>query len=563
MKGLFRVSFRLVPLKCSSLRLPGGHLNSRFGKAFGTLQLFGLATMLAASPLWSQDANCSALTNLSLPQAAILSTELFGPGTFTPPQDPELKGPEPQGAVPRFCRVQAVARPSPDSEIHFEVWLPDTHAWNGKLLGVGNGGYTGRISYGALENGLALGYATASSDTGHTGSDLHFGAGHPEKIIDWGYRATHVTAENAKSILHAYYGRPERHAYFNGCSTGGEQGLQEAQRFPQDYDGIVAGDPGNDRIELNAAFLWSHMATHPNGRPVLDDAALRTLHNGAVQACGATEGVILNPLRCRFDPARLLCEAGKHVGCLNREQLEAAQKIYAGLRDPTTGRRIIAGWEPGSELTAPGDYAGWSDYIVHGDQPARLDFWRYWVFDNPDWDWHTFDFDRDLTSAQHKLQAVEASSPDLSAFKARGGKLIVYHGWVDPVGPPRDSIDYFNKVESIFGGPAPTLSFFRLFLVPGMSHCNGGPGYLLAGGARGVDDPSDVPKWPHPDAQHDVLSALDRWVEQGVAPDQMVAFHTDSTGQMRTIHVCAYPKAAATDSTQRPSANLPHCGAAQ
>lgn len=508
-----------------------------------------LLSWLAAPSLWAQTSSCDLLTKLVLPQASIERTEEIGPGSFTPPLDPESEHSGPRAAVPRFCRVQAIARPSPDSEIHFEVWLPEAKAWNGKLLGVGNGGYIGRVSYGALENGIALGYAAASSDTGHTGSDLGFGAGHPEKIIDWGYRATHVTAVHAKVILNAYYGRPQQHAYFSGCSTGGEQALQEAQRFPQDYDGILAGDPGNDRIELNAAFLWTHIATHIQGKPILDDAALELLHQAALETCPASgdlkERVIVNPLHCHFDPSSLLCKSGNHERCLSAQQLEAARKVYHGPVNPRTGEKIIAGWEPGSELTRPGDYAGWRDYILHGDQPARLDFWRYWVFDDPNWDWRRFDFDRDLAYARQKLQAVEASSPDLRPFKARGGKLIVYHGWVDPVGPPRDSIDYFNKVASFFGGAAPALAFFRLFLVPGMSHCNGGPGYVLAGGARGSDDPNDVPKWPHPDPEHDMLSALDHWVESDVAPEHLIAFHADPNGYIRTMPVCSYPKASA------------------
>ena len=508
--------------------------------------LLWLVPAFAVSFSWSQNSSCGGLTKVALSQAGIDSAEEIGPGSFTPPPDPESKQPGPKAVVPRFCRVQAVAHPSPDSEIHFEVWLPPVETWNGKLLGVGNGGYNGRVSYGALENGIALGYATASSDTGHTGSDLRFGAGHPEKVIDWGYRATHVTAEDAKRILRAYYGRPELHAYFNGCSTGGEQALQEAQRFPQDYDGILAGDPGNDRIELNAAFLWSHRSTHSEGKPILDEAALQLLHRAALQACdaadGLKDGVIANPLSCHFDPSSLLCGRGHQEECLSREQIEAARRVYQGPINPRTGNKIMAGWEPGSELTKPGDYSGWQDYILHGDRPARLDFWRYWVFDDPNWDWRTFDFDRDLAYARQKLQAVEASSPDLRVFKERGGKLMVYHGWVDPVGPPRDSIDYFTKVESFFGGVAPTIAFFRLFLVPGMSHCGGGPGYVVAGGARGSDDPNDVPKWPHPDREHDMLSALDRWVETGVGPERMLAFHTDPDGQIRTIPVCAYPK---------------------
>ena len=523
------------------------------------LELLWLIPVFLASASWAQNPSCDALTKLALPQAAIASAEESGPGSFTLPPDPESKQLESKAVVPRFCRVQAVAHPSPDSEIHFEVWLPPAETWNGKFLGVGNGGYTGRISYGSLENGIALGYATASSDTGHTGSDLRFGAGHPEKIIDWSYRATHVTAEHAKLILRAYYGKPQQHAYFNGCSTGGEQALQEAQRFPQDYDGILAGDPGNDRIELNAAFLWSHLATHSQGKAILDDAALELLHHAALEACAAAgdlkERVIFDPLHCHFDPSSLLCAPGRHEGCLSAAQIEAARKVYQGPSNPRTGAKIMAGWEPGSEVTAPGDYSGWRDYVLHGDEPARLDFWRYWVFENPRWDWHSFDFDRDITYAEKKLPAVNADSPDLLAFKARGGKLIVYHGWVDPVGPPRDSIDYFEKVQSFVGGRTVALDFFRLFLVPGMSHCNGGPGYLLAGGARGGDEPDDVPRWPDPDPEHDVLSALDHWVQEGVAPEQILAFHTDPDGHSRTMPVCAYPKVALAKGCASPKIN--------
>lgn len=520
------------------------------GRCFHTLRplLLGLVAAFSVTVCWAQTTACEKLTKLALPQLELTSASEIGPGEFTAPQNPELKTPEPRATIPRFCRVEAIARPSPDSEIHIEVWLPEKMAWNGKLLGVGNGGYTGRISYGALENGITVGYATASSDTGHIGSNLKFGAGHSEKIVDWGYRATHVTAEGAKQILHAYYGEREQHAYFNGCSTGGEQGLQEAQRFPGDYDGIVAGDPGNDRIELNAAFLWSHMASHPHGEAVLNMDTLRLLHRAALAACdtidGVKDGVIGDPLHCRFDPSVLLCRTAEAADCLSQTQVDAARKIYQGPVNPRTGKKIMAGWEPGSELTGPGDYSGWSDYVLHGDEPARLDFWRYWVFDNPRWDWHTFDFDRDLAYAEKKLQAVNASNPNLQAFKARGGKLIVYHGWVDPVGPPRDSIDYFEKVRSSLGGTEATLSFFRLFLVPGMSHCNGGPGYLLAGGARGVDDAADVPRWSPPDADHDVLSALDRWVQEGVAPEQILAFHSVPGGRSEIMPVCAYPKAA-------------------
>jgi feruloyl esterase len=494
---------------------------------------------------------CTNLTSMTIADTTITSASDVAAGTFTPSAAEAGKAPPPAGRVPAFCQVVGVARPTADSIIDFEVWMPIVSAWNGKFEGVGNGGYIGRISHGAMENAVNLGYATASTDTGHVGSDLSFAAGHPEKIVDWGYRAIHVTAEAAKLILHEYYGRFPEHSYFNGCSTGGGQALSEAQRYPDDYDGIIAGDAGNDRVHLNAAFLWAYAATHRDGHPLFSESKLLLINQAAIAACdakdGLKDGVIADPLRCRFDPGVLLCHGAEGDDCLTSPQVEAVRKIYAGPHNPRTGELIIAGWSPGSESLVSGDYAGWKDYLLSGSEPARVDFWKYFVFDDPNWNWRTFDYDRDLAYADSKMAAVNASSAELQEYKSHGGKILMYHGWADPVGPPLDAIEYYKRVERTMGGTEKTRDFFRLFLVPGMSHCNGGPGYLLAGGARAGDAPDNVPKWPVPDPDHDVLSALDRWAEQGIAPERVIAAHRTDGVVDRTIPVCAYPLTASWD----------------
>jgi feruloyl esterase len=249
-------------------------------------------------------------------------------------------------------------------------------------------------------------------------------------------------------------------------------------------------------------------------------------------------------LSCHFDPAVLACKTSASESCLSPREIDAAHKIYAGPKNPRTGEQIIGGLMPGSEIIQGGDYTGWQNFITTPKEPSRLDFWKYWVFDDPKWDWHTFDYDRDVAIGDEKMAAVNASNPDLRPFQHRGGKLLIYHGWADPVGSPADAIGYHDAVEKVIGAPVKTSEFFRLFMVPGMSHCNGGSGYELAGGARGIDDPNGVPMWPHPDPAHDMLSALDAWVTHGDAPKQLIAAHYEDGKPTRTIPVCAFPKVA-------------------
>ena len=484
-------------------------------------------------------AKCEDIARLSLPDISVTSATNVPAGPFTPPGSSNALD------IPEFCRVVAVARPTSDSVINFEVWIPPLAQWNGNFLGVGNGGYMGAINYGNLAKALQRGFATAGTDTGHTGEDLKFAAGHPEKIVDWGYRAIHIMTESAKLIVSSYTAQVPRHSFFIGCSTGGEQALSEVQRFPADYDGVVAGDPGNDRVHLNVGFLWAFAATHDkNGNAILPTSKLPLINEAALAACdgldGIRDGIISEPQACHFDPGVLLCKAAENDHCLTAAQAEAVRKVYAGPRNPRTGEQIIAGYSPGSESPLGDEFeGGWKTYVTDPKEPMRLDFWKYWVFNNAAWDWRTFDYDRDVSYADEKLAAVNASNPDLSAFRKRGGKVLMYSGWADPVGPPMDAVNYYQRVEKVMGGREKTESFFRLFMVPGMGHCFGGPGPSIFGGPRSVPF-LQVPI----DPEHDVLSALVQWVEKGSAPDRIIAAHFTNGSVDRTRPLCPYSRIA-------------------
>lgn len=498
--------------------------------------------LAASSAAWAAS-SCASLTSLSFIEITITSAQNVPAGMFTPPASGDAPGKP--FSVMAFCRVVAVAKPTSDSLINFEVWIPPVSAWNGKFQGVGNGGYAGVISYTAMADALARGYATAGSDTGHSGGELIFADRHPEKAVDWAQRALHVTTTAAKLILRNYQGRFPQRSYFVGCSTGGMQALSEAQRFPADYDGIVAGDPGYDRTHLNAEFLWTYKAIHENEASYIPSSLLPMIHKAVMAACdavdGIADGIISDPRRCHFDPETIVCRGKPDGNCLTEAQAEAVRKIYAGPRNPRTGERIGAGYEPGSESPANDTQErGWDAYITGLKEPMRLDFWKYWVFHDPNWDWHTFDFDRDLAYADEKMAAVNSNSPDLRAFKARGGKLLMYHGWADPVGAPGDTIDYYEKVASLMGGPGQTEGFFRLFMVPGMAHCRNGPGPLPSVFSTAGNTGTAVKR----DAEHDMLAALDRWVEHGVAPEHIIASHVTNGIVDRTRPLCPYPQIA-------------------
>ena len=292
--------------------------------------------------------SCANLAALTIPGVTVKSATAIAAGPFSPTSTGTPM------TLPAFCRVEATARPTSDSEIKFEVWIPPAEAWNGKFQGVGNGGYSGAISYAALANGLRRGYAAASTDTGHAGDDVKFGQGHPEKVIDYAYRSIHLMTEASKLIVRNAQGRFADRAYFVGCSAGGHQALQEAQRYPDDYDGIVAGAPANNRIRQTFAFLHAWMATHgADGKAIIPQAKLATITNATVAACdgldGLKDGIIDDPRRCAYDPAKLLCKGGAgglgsdDAACLTAAQVEAVKKVYEGVKNPRTGEQIFTG----------------------------------------------------------------------------------------------------------------------------------------------------------------------------------------------------------------------------
>ena len=399
--------------------------------------------------------------------------------------------------------------------------------WNGKFQGVGNGGYQGSISYAAMAAALKRGYAVASTDTGHAGDDPRFAQGHPERLTDYAWRAIHLTAETGKLIVRNAQGRFAEHSYFVGCSAGGQQAMSEAQRYPNDYEGIVAGAPANNRIRQTFGFLSAWLATHDSeGKPVLASAKLSLVTKAVVEACdsldGLKDGLVDDPRKCHLDPAKLLCAGADGPACLTQPQVEAVRRMYDGAKSPKTGAAIFSGWPRGSESFGDSPMQGWRAYVLDPAEPMRLGAFRYFVFHDPNWDFRSIDWDRDLAFAEQQVPFLAATQRDLGAFKRRGGKLIAYAGWADPVVPPQDTVAYYEGVTKAMGGAPATRDFFRLFMAPGMGHCGGGPG------------PS----------QFDALTALEQWVEKGTAPEKLVASHTTAGKVDRTRPLCAYPLVA-------------------
>jgi len=498
-----------------------------------------LLVSLAALAAAKSPVACEGLATLKLPDTSITVAEAVPAGSFTPPGEKAIDN------LPAFCRVAGVIAPSGDSSIRFEVWLP-TSGWNHKFQGAGNGGFAGSISYstGGLASAISHGYAAASTDTGHqgTGVSATWALGHPEKIIDFGYRAIHEMTVKGKAITTAYYGDAPLRSYFASCSNGGRQALMEAQRYPDDYDGIIAGAPANFWTQLLAGFIWDAQAM--SGPGFIPPAKLPAVQRAVSSACdardGAKDGVIEDPRNC-FDPATLTCPGNDTNDCLTPAQVAGLKKIYAGPRN-SKGEQIVPGFEPGAE-TGPGGWGLW----INGPAPAKSlqyifasQFLDNMVFNGANWDYKTFDFDRDMKTVNDKMAAIlNAANPDLSAFQKHGGKLILFHGWNDAALPPQNTIDYYNAVRSKMGASVAD-SFVRLYMIPNLQHCFGGPGATYCGGlTAAMGDPS-----------HDLSAALERWVEKGVAPGQMVASQFKSTFDFnstasRTHLICPYPQRAA------------------
>jgi len=476
-----------------------------------------------------------AVGTVSLSAATIDSATAVPAGSYTP-----IGSNTALTNLPASCVVAATATPTGDSIIHFQVWVPVGAAWNGKIVVTGNGGYSPALSYSDMAYAMRQGYAVVGGDTGHQSTnpnDMLFGVNHPEKIIDWGTRSIHAITAPAKAIVAGLQAKGATKSYYYGCSTGGHQGYAEVQQYPDDFDGVIAGDPGNNRTALNAEFMWRFLSNHApndNTTPILTNAKATLVTNSAIAACdaldGVTDGVIGDPRACttaKFNVDSLLCPGADAATCLTAPQLASVKKIYQGPVNPGAGTNIYPGLVVGSE-------SGWSAYWGT-TEPTRTDFWRYWVFDNPDWNWWTFDFNRDYAYSLAKVSSyVDQNNPNISAFKARGGKLMTYQGWADPVVNPYDTIAYYNKVLAAQGSQAETDKFFRLYMVPGMGHCSGGPGPANFGNQGGQS--------PIVDASHDILSALDAWVMLGTVPDSIIASKVTAGATVRTRPICSFPK---------------------
>jgi feruloyl esterase len=458
---------------------------------------------------------CERLSALATATTAIVTAENVAPGRFVPASPASSQGIDVRTP---FCRVVASVTPTADSNIAVEIWLPGRD-WNGKLQAVGNGAFNGTISYGSMAAALHRGYATASTDTGHTGGGARWALGHPEKIVDFGWRAVHETTVLAKQAVAAYYGNGPRYAYWNGCSAGGRQALQEAQRFADDFDGIVAGAPGFDWTGRAAQALRIARLLEADASARLDTTARQLLHDRVLAECdgldGVNDGLLEDPRTCTMDPAVLQCRADQAAACLTPLQVATAREIYASPVNRRTGRPV-PGLERGSER-------GWTDLGWTASARATgLDQFRFIVFRDPDWTVSRFDFDSDLPRAEEADgNTINALNPDLSAFLARGGKMIQYHGWNDPQIAPGASPQFYDRVVDRIGRERVRTSY-RLFMVPGMGHCGGG------------DGPNTF----------DMLSALESWVERSQVPERIIASHIANGVVRRTRPLCPYPQVA-------------------
>jgi feruloyl esterase len=459
--------------------------------------------------------SCARLSSLRMPGATITFAEELGAGAFTPPGDDARAA----RSLPAFCRVAATLAPTADSDIKIEVWMPAS-GWNGKYNAVGNGAFSGSIAYPALSTALLRGYAASSTDTGHTGNTANFAPGHPEKVIDFGWRAVHEMTLASKRVIAAYYGSAPTRSYWSGCSAGGRQAMKEAQRFPEDFDGIVAGAPGLDWTgRASQAVRVAKALDRADAR--LTEEQTRLVHRAALDACdagdGVKDGIIGDPKACRFDPGVLQCTGGEQgAACLTPPQVATVRLIYSPIVNPNT-RREIAGLVPGSEL-------GWTDRgWTSSARATGLDQFRYLVFNDPTWTPARFAGDSDAARAEEADRGtIDALDANLKPFFDRGGKLIHYHGWADPQISPSNSTQYYTRVVDAGGDADAVRRSYRLFMAPGMAHCGGGEG---------------------PNA-FDTLGALEAWVEHGRAPDQIVASHSTGGRVDRTRPLCPYPQMA-------------------
>jgi Tannase and feruloyl esterase len=493
---------------------------------------------------------CPALKTLKLPNTKITRAEQVAAGAFTRPPSPSgLSGaPNAFKKLPAFCRVSATLTPSPDSDIKIEVWMP-VKDWNSKFHGQGNGGFAGEIDYGHMADAVAQGYATGGTDTGHaaSGIDASWAIGHPEKVADFGYRAIHEMTEKSKAIVAAYYSSSISHAYFAACSDGGREALMEAQRFPADYDGILAGAPANNWTGLLTNAVANLQSLLNNPASYIPASKLPAIADAVNASCdkldAVADGVITDPRQCSFDPATLLCKQSDSDKCLTAPQIAALKTLYAGTRD-SSGKLIFPGYTNGGE-DGPGGWAPW----ITGPAPGKslmaafgIGYFANMVYGDPKWDFKTFKVDQGFKAAIDKTsRMLDSTDPDLKPFIDRGGKLILYHGWNDPAISALNTINYYEEVENTTGKDK-TESSVRLYMAPGVQHCGGGPG------ADSFGQFDWTPGEPPNDPQHSLYGALEDWVEKNVAPAAIVATKFTGEGASRratmTRQLCPYPQTA-------------------
>jgi feruloyl esterase len=473
---------------------------------------FGTLNAAAPAPI-----ACESLAQLMLTNGRVLSAETVQAGAFTPPGARNSNVSAAFGAAPGFCRVVLQLTPSSDSDIRVEVWLPKA-GWNRKLQASGNGGLSGAIPYPALAASVKAGYAAVGTDAGHVGENADFVVGHPEKLVDFGHRAIHEMTVTAKTVVTAHYDARPTRAYFSSCSTGGRQALIEAQRYPDDFDGIAAGDPSWDQMRLYAARVWLNTYVNRTQAAVIPPAKYPMLHKAVLDRCdgldGVKDGVIENPANCDFDWSTLACNGADRPDCLTKDQVASANAMTHPIRDPKSGSVLHPGrYYPGSEL-------GWGGVAGPSPSGESHEGMRKIVF-TPDWDYHTIKVPDDVERAVKADKGLlYGGDPDMSRFFKRGGKLLMYHGWADPLVSPDTSLMMFKRINDAV--PTAAANSVALFMVPGMSHCQGGPG-------------TDV---------FDRVAAIDQWVETGRKPQSIDAAHLTAGVVDRTRPLCAYPATA-------------------